>query len=91
MGDRPKGGADDGEARLGRDKSTLYFTSSRAAPIDPHRTRAQAAKDFARLNDWDNSNNNVWSLSLAPWLDAAKASASDPSYVTETVRKGAED
>ncbi len=78
-GDRPKGGADDGEAHLGRDNRTLYFTSSRAVPIDPHRTRAQAAKDFARLNAWDNSNNNVWSLSLAPWLDAAKARLATPS------------
>lgn len=72
-GDRPKGGADDGEAHLGRDNRTLYFTSGRTVPIDRHRTRAQAAQDFARLNAWDNSNNNVWSLSLAPWLDAAKA------------------
>lgn len=68
-GDYDKGPADDGEANLSPDHRTLYFTSSRTVPIRLNRSRAEAAEDFARLNLWDNSNNNVWTISLAPWLD----------------------
>lgn len=72
-GDYEKNPTDDGEAQLGRDNRTLYFTSGRASPIHADRTRAQAAEDFARLNLWDNGNSNVWTISLAPWLDAARS------------------
>ncbi|HEY4320943.1 MAG TPA: hypothetical protein VGM77_07135 [Gemmatimonadales bacterium] len=68
-GDYDHNPADDGEAQLSPDRHSLYFTSSRAAPIHANRTRAEAAKDFARLNLWDNSDNNVWVISLAPWLE----------------------
>lgn len=75
-GDYEKNPSDDGEANLSPDLRTLYFNSSRTAPIHADRTREQAAEDFKRLTLWDNSNSNVWSISIAPWLDAAKAGAS---------------
>jgi hypothetical protein len=51
-------------------------------PIRNDRTREQAAKDFETLNAWDNSNSNVWMISLAPWL----GSATSPAYETRGTR-----
>ena len=70
-GDYEKNPCDDGEANLGPDHTTLYFNSGRVNPIHKERTPEQALKDFQTLNDWDNSNSNVWSISIAPWLDNA--------------------
>lgn len=67
-GDYEKNPCDDGEANLGPDHRTLYFNSGRARPIHKDRTREDARQDFLTLNEWDNSNSNVWSISLAPWL-----------------------
>ena len=66
--DYEKNPTDDGEARLGRDGRTLYFTSGRFVHVHPNRTRAQAAEDFRRVTSWDDSNNNVWTITLLPWL-----------------------
>jgi hypothetical protein len=71
-GDYEKNPADDGEANLSPDLRLLYFTSGRTVPIHKDRTREQAAEDFKRLNLWDNSNSNVWTVSLDPWLKTAK-------------------
>jgi Tol biopolymer transport system component len=65
-------GSDSNEARLAPDGRTLYFTSDRRQPVGYPRTRAQADADLARIAAWDNGNQNVWRVSLAPWLDAAK-------------------
>lgn len=72
-GDYAKNPADDGEAHLSPDLRTVYFNSGRTVPVHYSRTRAEAAEDFKRLNLWDNSNSNAWSISIAPWLDAHKA------------------
>ena len=29
--------------------------------------------DLERMRTWDNGNNHIWSVSLAPWLDAHRA------------------
>jgi hypothetical protein len=71
-GDYEKNPCDDGEANLGPDHMTLYFNSGRVNPIHKDRTREQAAKDFEILKLWDNSNSNVWTISLAPWLAPAR-------------------
>lgn len=71
-GDYEKNPSDDGEANLSPDLRTLYFNSSRAMPIRANLTRAEAAVDFERLNLWDNSNSNVWTISLVPWLSKLK-------------------
>ncbi len=61
-------GGDDGEAQIGCDGKTLYFLSSRSQPIHRLRSRAEMLTDFARLETWDNSNNNVWTLPLEAYL-----------------------
>jgi hypothetical protein len=63
---------DSNEARLGPDRRTLYFSTDRVQPVKLPRTRAQAEADLARIESWDNGNQNIWSISLAPWLDAPR-------------------
>ena len=65
-------GNDSNESRLAPDGRTLYFTSDRQAPIRYPRTPAQAEADLARIAAWDNGNQNIWRVSLAPWLDARR-------------------
>jgi len=64
---------DSNEARLGPDHRTLYFSTDRTQAVKLPRTRAQAEADMARMQAWDNGNQNIWSISLAPWLDAARS------------------
>jgi Tol biopolymer transport system component len=66
--DKPYGYSTDDEPHLGPDHRTLYFSSDRAEPVHFPRTREQALKDLDRLEMWDNSNSNVWSISLLPLL-----------------------
>jgi Tol biopolymer transport system component len=68
-GDDDQGWSTDNEPKLGPDRRTLYFTSDRT--LAPHlpRTPEQGKADLARVEAWDNGNTNVWSLSLAPFLD----------------------
>jgi len=65
-------GNDSNESRLAPDGRTLYFASDRQLAIRYPRTPAQAAADLARIAAWDDGNQNIWRVSLAPWLDAAK-------------------
>ena len=58
------GASTDNEPKLGRDGVTLYFSSDRTEATHFPRTHAQAEEDLERLNRWDNSNSNVWSISL---------------------------
>jgi hypothetical protein len=67
------GATDTNEARLGPDRHTLYFSTDRSEAIHFPRTRAQAEADLARIARWDNGNQNIWSVSLLPWLNAAHA------------------
>jgi len=55
-------GSDDGEAQVSPDGRTLYFTSSRVTPMARMRTRAETQAGLQRMDTWDNSNNNVWTL-----------------------------
>jgi Tol biopolymer transport system component len=64
-------GNGDGEPQISPDGKTLYFDSSRSAPIAPDRSRGQFLADVERLNTWDNGSGNVWSLPLEPLLEAA--------------------
>jgi hypothetical protein len=67
------GAVDTNEARLGADGRTLYFSTNRSEAVRFPRTLAQARADLARSARWDNGSQNIWSVSLAPWLDAARA------------------
>ena len=75
LGDSVNTPISDAEARLGPDGRTLYFSSERTVPVTYPRTREQARIDQARLASWDNGNYNIWSVSLAPWLDAHATAA----------------
>jgi hypothetical protein len=68
--EKPYGSSTDDEPRLGPDHETLYFSSDRTVPVHFPRTREQAQQDLDRLDSWDNSNSNVWSISLARWLSS---------------------
>ena len=54
------------------DGRTLYFTSDRVVPAPYPRTSAQAADDLARLQSWNNGNNNIWFVSLSEWLNTGR-------------------
>jgi Tol biopolymer transport system component len=65
-------GSDSNESRLAPDARTLYFASDRQTPVHYPRTPAQAEADLARIAAWDNGNQNIWRVSLWPWLQAAR-------------------
>lgn len=65
------GASTDDEPHLAPDRRTMYFSSDRAVPVTFPRTRDQAVEDLKRLNLWDNSNSNVWFMSIEPWLNPA--------------------
>jgi Tol biopolymer transport system component len=64
-GDDANGYSTDDEPHLGPDHRTLYFSSDRAAAVSFPRTHEQAVHDVQRLEQWDNSNANVWTIPLA--------------------------
>jgi Tol biopolymer transport system component len=66
--EKPYGYSTDDEPRLGADHRTLYFSSDRVVPVHFPRTHEQAERDLERMDSWDNSNSNVWSIPLASWL-----------------------
>jgi hypothetical protein len=66
--DKPYGPSADNEPRLSPDHHTLYFSSDRAIPVHFPRTHDQAQRDLDRLDLWDNSNSNVWSIPLSTAL-----------------------
>ncbi|MEI7037952.1 hypothetical protein [Fulvimonas yonginensis] len=69
LGDEVYRGAPGG-SHLGPDHRTLYFSGARGVPVHYPRSRAQGRQDLARMAAWDNGLDNLWSVSLAPWLDA---------------------
>jgi Tol biopolymer transport system component len=78
QGDDAAGFSTDDEPHLAPDHRTVYFSSDRAVPVDFPRTREKAREDLKRLNRWDNSNSNVWFMSIAPWLNAAPGEKNRP-------------
>jgi len=55
----------DNEPHLSHDVRTLYFSSDRSPAVVFPRSPEQAERDVERLDTWDNSNGNAWSVSLA--------------------------
>jgi WD40-like Beta Propeller Repeat len=78
-GDDKYGYSTDDEPRLGQDRRTIYFSSDRAVPVHFPRTHEDAQRDVERLNEWDNSNSNVWYLPVEPFLNEAKSAAKGSS------------
>jgi len=66
--------ADPEGAHLGPDHRTLFFDSARTLPVTYPRPAAQAKLELAETVSWDNGLGNIWSVSLAPWLDAHRGS-----------------
>jgi hypothetical protein len=60
-------------AHLSPDHRTLYYTSDRTIEVTYPLTPEQAKARLARMESWDNGNDNIWSVSLAPWLDAHRS------------------
>jgi len=56
-------------AHLSPDHRTLYYTSDRTTQPTYPRTPAQAQQQLEQMQSWDNGADNIWSVSLAPWLD----------------------
>jgi len=73
MGDIVNAEGSDAEPRLGPDRCTLYFSSERTQPVAYPRDRAQAERDLARIQAWDNGQYNIWRTSLAGWVPACGA------------------
>ena len=63
----------DAAARLSPDGRTLFFRSKRVLPAVFPMSRAETARGLQRLQAWDNGNDNIWSVSLARWLDMPAA------------------
>jgi hypothetical protein len=63
-------------AHLSPDHRTLYYTSDRTTPTSYPRTPEQAQQQLARMQQWDNGGDNIWSVSLAPWLDTHRVTGS---------------
>jgi Tol biopolymer transport system component len=70
LGDAVNGPSDNesNEARIGADGHSLYFSSDRQTPAKYPRTRAAAQQDLDRIASWDNGSQNIWVVSLIPWL-----------------------
>lgn len=62
-------------AHIGPDRRTLYYTSDRTTDVTYPRTPEEAKAQLARMESWDNGGDNIWSVSLAPWLDAHPAAS----------------
>jgi Tol biopolymer transport system component len=61
-GDDANGRSTDNEPHFSHDLHTLYFSSDRMMPVHFPRTAAQAQADLERIDSWDNSNSNAWSV-----------------------------
>jgi Tol biopolymer transport system component len=60
-------------AHIGPDGRTLYYSSDRRSPTSYPLSAEQAKAALERMESWDNGSNNIWSVSLGPWLDAPRA------------------
>ena len=70
LGDVVNSAGSDAEARLSPDAKTLYFSSERTVPTSFPMTRDETIKAMQRMQSWDTGNYNIFSVSLAPWLQA---------------------
>jgi WD40-like Beta Propeller Repeat len=69
LGDEVNEAGSNIEARLGADHRTLYFSTNTVPPVTFPRTNERARRDLADMLEWANGRQNIWFVSLAPWLD----------------------
>jgi len=75
LGDEVNEAGNNIEARLGPDHRTLYFSTNTVPPVSYPRSSSQAEQDLLALSAWANGRQNIWYVSLAPWLDGRGKSA----------------
>lgn len=63
------GGID--EIRLGPDGHTLYLTSNHVVPPDYPKTVDSSLAGLKGMQSWNDGNDNIWEVDLAPWLERA--------------------
>ncbi len=56
------------ELRPGPGGHALYLTSGYVMPTNYPKTLESSKQELRRMEDWNNSNANIWKLDLAPWL-----------------------
>jgi dipeptidyl aminopeptidase/acylaminoacyl peptidase len=66
------------EARLGPDHRTLYFSTNTVPPVSFPRSKEKALRDAAQMQVWANGRQNIWYVSLAPWLEKPRAQQATP-------------
>jgi hypothetical protein len=69
LGDEVNERGDNIEARLSPNHRTLYFSTDTVPPVSFPRTRQQSERDLKQMMLWANGRQNIWYVSLAPWLD----------------------
>ena len=69
LGDEVNEAGDNIEARLSPDHRTLYFSTNTVPPVSFPRTHQQSEHDLKEMLLWANGRQNIWYVSLAPWLD----------------------
>jgi hypothetical protein len=70
LGDEVNEAGNNIEARLGADHRTLYFSTNTVPPVSFPRSAPDAQRDLKDILEWANGRQNIWYVSLAPWLDA---------------------
>ena len=69
MGDEVNEKGNNIEARLGPDHVTLYFSTNTVPPqMFPH-SQEQAQRELDEMQVWADGRENIWYVSLKPWLD----------------------
>jgi hypothetical protein len=68
LGDEVNEAGSNIEARLGSDHRTLYFSTNTVPPVTFPRSPEQAERDLADIVVWANGSENIWYVSLEPWL-----------------------
>lgn len=67
------GGID--ELRLGPDGHTLYLTSNHVVPPEYPKTDRSSGTGLQQMQTWNDGQDNIWKVNLAPWLEQARRSS----------------
>jgi len=71
LGDEVNEAGSNIEARLGSDHRTLYFSTNTVPPVSFPRSPERAQHDLEEMQVWANGRENIWYVSLDPWLESA--------------------
>jgi Tol biopolymer transport system component len=71
LGDEVNEAGSNIEARLGSDHRTLYFSTNTVPPVSFPRSPERTQHDLEEMQVWANGRENIWYVSLDPWLESA--------------------